>query len=110
MKAQVKKFIDEQKAKGTSYSKVQAALEVLGHAETAKEADALLQEAKYPKGKQGRGVIDQLYVALISNPGMSEEEFSKLIHEIGTKNTIRWEKAHQRVRKLANDIAAKYSK
>ncbi len=110
MKVQVKKFIDEQKAKNTSYSKVQAALEVLGYANNAKEADSLLKEAKYPKGRQGRGVIDQLYNALLENPEMSEKEFSELVHKIGTKNTIRWERAHQRVRALVNEIAKKYTK
>jgi len=51
--------------------------------------------------------LTDFYDALYENPSMSEEEAKEFIEKNGTKNTIRWAKAHQRVRILTNRIAAK---
>ena len=110
MKATIKNFIKEQADKGTSYSKVQAALEVLGHAENAKQADELLQEAKYPKKSGKTGITNSMYEFLLENPTVTEEEFHEWIVKNGTANTLRWEKTHQKARELANSIAAKLTK
>lgn len=67
---------------------------------------------KKPKS-EGSGTrttfLGDYYNALIENPKMTEEEAHEFIVEHGTKNTVRWEKTHQRARAMANNIAEKYS-
>ena len=64
---------------------------------------------KKPKKEGGKRTtfLTDFYAALVENPNMTEEEAHNFMVEHGTANTLRWEKAHQRVRKLANDLMEK---
>lgn len=71
-----------------------------------------LEVYKAPKASKGgtrTTFTGDYYDALLENPKMTEEQAHEIIVEKGTPNTLRWEKTHQKVRQLVNDIAAKYS-
>lgn len=104
MNATIKKFVKDMANRKVAYSKAKAALEAVGHADSAKAADAILAEFGYEKSTQKRGIQARMYEFLLNNPTVSEEEFHNWIVENGTPNTLRWEKSHQKVRELTNEL------
>jgi hypothetical protein len=66
---------------------------------------------KKPKKEGGTRTtfLSDFYAALLENPSMTEEEAHQFIVDHGTANTLRWEKSHQKVRQLANDLVKKLS-
>jgi len=105
MNATVKKFIADLNVKGKSYSAIYAALLTLDYAKDKKEADKFLVESGIEKGNK-KNIIDNMYLFLEEGV-KSEEEFKSWIIENGSANTLRWIKAHDRVRVLTNKLHEK---
>ncbi len=65
---------------------------------------------KKPKPESTRiSFTKDYYAALYENPNMTEKEVHQYIVEHGSENTLKFESNYQKIRLLANSIAAKYA-